>query len=139
MPPIYLNTEKIDKKRIFIADVAGGASAEVEDLMKKTVIAALVKNAEFTTNKYDGAKGYTLEMELQKVEVDKAGNTACTMSTTIRRYPDGNTASVGGKSNSKVGPPADKGAIFDCVKAMVKETVDKSLPVMTKDWKNWTK
>lgn len=134
MPPIFINTERIDpKKRIFIGDAAGGASADVEALMKKTVIEALVKNAAFTTNKYKDAKGYTLEMELQKVEVDKAGNTACEMSTTIRRYPDGNTASVGGLSKARLGPPADKEAILECVKAMVKESVTKSLPVMSED------
>jgi hypothetical protein len=138
MPPIYINTERIDpKKRIFIADAAGGASAEVEALMKKTVIDALVKNATFTTNKIKDAKGYTLEMELQKVDVDKAGNTACQMSTTIRRYPGGHTASVGGISKAKLGPPADKEAILECVKAMVKESVEKSQPVMLKDWPNW--
>lgn len=138
MPPIYINTEKLDgTKRVFIGDAAGGASADVEALMKKTVIDALVKNATFTTNKPKDAKGYTLQMELQKVDVDKAGNTACTMSTTIRRYPPGDTVSVGGKSNSKLGPPADKEAILECVKAMVKETVTKSLPVMTQDWPKW--
>ena len=126
MPPIFINTTELSKadidakKKIFTATKAGAASKEVEDLMKKTVVDALVNNAKFTTNKYKDAKGYTLKMEITEVTVDSAGNTACKMSTTIERYPDGNVASVGGNSNAKLGPPADKQAILECAKAMVR-------------------
>src|SRR5436190_24394852 len=58
MPPIFINTTELSKadidakKKIFTASKAGAASKEVEDLMKKTVVDALVNNAKFTTNKY---------------------------------------------------------------------------------------
>lgn len=139
MPPIFINTTELSKadieakKRIFTASKAGAASKEVEDLMKKTVVDALVNNAKFTTNKYKDAKGYTLKMEITEVTVDSAGNTACKMSTTIERYPDGNVASVGGTSNAKLGPPADKQAILECAKAMVKGALEKSMPIMIED------
>ena len=139
MPPIFINTTELSKadieakKRIFTASKAGAASKEVEDLMKKTVVDALVNNAKFTTNKYKDAKGYTLKMEITEVTVDSAGNTACKMSTTIERYPDGNVASVGGNSNAKLGPPADKQAILECAKAMVKGALEKSMPIMIED------
>ena len=139
MPPIFINTTELSKadidakKKIFTATKAGAASKEVEDLMKKTVVHALVNNAKFTTNKYKDAKGYTLKMEITEVTVDSAGNTACKMSTTIERYPDGNVASVGGNSNAKLGPPADKQAILECAKAMVKGALEKSMPIMIED------
>jgi len=139
MPPIFINTTELSKadidakKKIFTATKAGAASKEVEDLMKKTVVDALVNNAKFTTNKYKDAKGYTLKMEITEVTVDSAGNTACKMSTTIERYPDGNVASVGGNSNAKLGPPADKQAILECAKAMVKGALEKSMPIMIED------
>lgn len=133
MPPIYINVEQDPKKKIFNADKAGGASAEVETLMKKTIVDYLVNNAKFTTNRYKDAKGYTLKMEITEVTVDKAGNTATKMSTIIERYPDGNVASVGGTSNAKLGPPADKQAILECAKAMVKGALEKSLPIMSED------
>ena len=139
MPPIFINTSELSKadidakKKIFTATKAGAASKEVEDLMKKTVVDALVNNAKFTTNKYKDAKGYTLKMEITEVTVDSAGNTACKMSTTIERYPDGNVASVGGNSNAKLGPPADKQAILECAKAMVKGALEKSMPIMIED------
>lgn len=139
MPPIFINTTELSKadieakKKIFTASKAGAASKEVEDLMKKTVVDALVNNAKFTTNKYKDAKGYTLKMEITEVTVDSAGNTACKMSTTIERYPDGNVASVGGISNAKLGPPADKQAILECAKAMVKGALEKSMPIMIED------
>ena len=139
MPPIFINTTELSKadieakKRIFTASKAGAASKEVEDLMKKTVVDALVNNAKFTTNKYKDAKGYTLKMEITEVTVDSAGNTACKMSTTIERYPDGNVASVGVNSNAKLGPPADKQAILECAKAMVKGALEKSMPIMIED------
>jgi hypothetical protein len=138
MPPIYINTENDPKKKIFVASKAGAASAEAEALMKKKVIELLSTNAKFTTNKYKDAKGYTLKMEVTEVNVDGAGNTACKMSTIIERYPDGNVASVGGTSNAKLGPPADKQAILECVGAMVTGAVTKSLPIMIEDLaKNW--
>jgi len=134
MPPIYINTDPGDsKKKIFDASKAGAASAEVETLMKKTIVDLLVNNAKFTTNKYKDAKGYTLKMEITEVTVDGSGNTACKMSTIIERYPDGNVASVGGTSNAKLGPPADKQAILECAKAMVKGALEKSLPIMIED------
>jgi hypothetical protein len=135
MPPIYINTEQGSdpKKKTFNGIKAGAASKDVEDLMKKTIVDYLVKNAKFTTNKYDGAKGYTLRMEITEVTVDAAGNTATKMSTIIERYPDGNVASVGGTSNAKLGPPADREAILECVKSMVKGVMEKSLPIMEED------
>ena len=143
MPPIYINTTELSKadieakKKIFTASKAGAASAEVETLMKKTIVDLLTNNAEFTTNKYKDAKGYTLKMEITSVKVDDAGNTSTTMSTIIERYPDGNMVSVGGESKAKLGPPADKQAILECAKAMVKGSLEKSLPIMTQDRKNW--
>jgi hypothetical protein len=139
MPPIFINTTELSKadveakKKIFEASKAGGASAEVEALMKKTVVDLLVNNAKFTTNKYKDAKGYTLKMEITSVKVDAAGNTSTTMSTIIERYPDGNVASVGGTSKASLGPPADKQAILECAKAMVKGALEKSLPIMSED------
>lgn len=134
MPPIFINTDNSDpKKKVFNAAKAGGASAEVEALMQKTIVDLLAKNATFTTNKPKDAKGYTLKMEITEVIVDGSGNTSCKMSTIIERYPDGNVASVGGTSTAKLGPPADKQAILECAKAMVKGALEKSLPIMTKD------
>lgn len=135
MPPIYINTEQNPdpEKKTFNGNKAGGASKEVEDLMKKTIENALVKNADFTTNKYKDAKGYTLKMKLTEVTVDKDGNTSTKMMTIIERYPDGNMVSTGGESTAKLGPPADKEAILECVKAMVKGALEKSMPKLKED------
>ena len=139
MPPIFINTTELSKadidakKKIFTATKAGAASKEVEDLMKKTIENALVKNADFTTNKYKDAKGYTLKMKLTEVTVDKDGNTSTKMMTIIERYPDGNMVSTGGESTAKLGPPADKEAILECVKAMVKGALEKSMPKLKED------
>lgn len=133
MPPIYIHTVSENKKKIFDAIKVGAASAEVETLMKKTVVDLLVNNAQFTTNKYKDAKGYTLKMEITEVTIDGSGNTKTQMSTVIERYPDGNIASVGGTSKAALGPPADKQAILECAKAMVKGALEKSMPIMIED------
>jgi len=145
MPPIFINTDNSDKtKKIFIANLAGAASAEAEDKMKAMVIKAFEKVPDFTTNNITDPKGYTLMLKVTKFAADR--ETSCTITGEILRYPkaaskskqsDGSgteTVMFGGTwGGSATASGKGKSAVIDCVEAILEGMIPKSIPVMKAD------
>jgi hypothetical protein len=87
MPPIYINTDNSDKKhKIYIANAVGEGLGEAEDKMQVMVVKAFEKASEFTTNKIDNPKGYTLVFKVTKFDGGDH-ETSCTIQGTILQYP----------------------------------------------------
>jgi hypothetical protein len=146
MPPIYINTDNSDKKhKIYIANAVGEGLGEAEDKMQAMVIKAFEKASEFTTNKIDNPKGYTLVFKITKFN---AGDheTSCTINGTILQYPavtyskskessgsDAVMVMAGDWKGSATASGKGKHAMLDCVEAIMESMVPKSIPVMKSD------
>lgn len=142
MPPIFINTNNDDKKhKIYIANLTGTAMDAAEQKMKEMVVKAFKDDADFTTNKIDNPKGYTIRLEVTKFDVS-GGETSCTITGEILRYPK--AASKKGSADEKVMVSRDwsntaaasgkgTGAVVQCVEAILELMVPKSIPVMKID------
>src|SRR5215831_10116658 len=87
MPPVFINTDNSDKNhKIYVATSAGEGAADAENKMHDMVVKAFEKESEFTTNKIDNAKGYTLQFKVTKFN-SAAHETSCTIQGLILRYP----------------------------------------------------
>ena len=147
MPPIFINTDNTDKKnKIYVANAVGGDMADAEGEIQAMVIKAFEKAADFTTNKIDNAKGYTLYFKVTKF--DASGHeTSCTITGDILRYPTVSYSKAKGAdktqtekvmfggvwSGSATASGKGKRAIMDCVDAIMESIVPKSFPVMKAD------
>jgi hypothetical protein len=147
MPPVFINTDNTDKKnKIYVANAVGEGIAEAEDKMQAMVIKAFEKASEFTTNKIDNPKGYTLYFKVTKFNAS-GSDTSCTITGEILRYPTvayskakgaGKTqvesVMTGGNwSGSATASGKGKRALLDCVEAIMESMVPKSIPVMKAD------
>jgi hypothetical protein len=146
MPPIFINTDNTDKtKKIYIANAVGERMGEAEDKMQAMVIKAFEKVPDFTTNKIDNPKGYTLIFKVTKFN---AGDheTSCTISGFVVQYPaktystskesSGDNAqmvSAGDWKGSATATGRGKQAMMDCIEAIMEGMVPKSIPVMKYD------
>jgi len=139
MPPIFINTDNSNKKkRIYIADKAGSASAQVEEKIQAMVIKAFEKQSEFTTNKIDNPKGYTLFCEVKEFSAS-GGDTTMKIVIEIIRYPA--SYSKHGSKGEKVmtsgelsGTATVSGKdIGQGVEAIMERIVPKTFPVMIAD------
>src|SRR5262249_52038352 len=142
MPPVFINTDNTDKKnKIYVANAVGGDMAEAEDKMQSMVVKAFEKAPEFTTNKIDNPKGYTLYFKVTKFSAS-GGETSCTITGEILRYPTVSYSKAKGAgkaqtekvmfggewSASATASGKGKGAILDCVDAIMERIVPKSIP-----------
>jgi hypothetical protein len=147
MPPIFINTDNSDKKhKIYIANAVGEGLGEAEDKMQAMVIKAFEKASEFTTNKIDNPKGYTLVFKVTKFDTADH-ETSCTINGQILQYPavtyskakgsSKNDAVIvmtsGNWSGSATASGKGKRAMLDCVEAIMESMVPKSIPVMKSD------
>ena len=146
MPPIFINTDNNDKKnKIYNTHAVGEGAAEAEEKMRAMVVKAFEKASEFTTNKIDNPKGYTLLFKVTKFS-SSGGETGCTISGEILRYPKAFSKSKGsggsgtesvmtaGKwTGSAKASGSGKGSMMDCVEAVMESIVPKSIPVMKAD------
>lgn len=147
MPPIFINTDNSDKtKKIYIANAVGEGMGEAEDKMQAMVIKAFEKAPEFTTNKIDNPKGYTLVFKVIKFDAGDH-DTSCTIQGTILQYPvvtyskskeskkdDAVMVMIGGDwKGSATAAGKGKRAMLDCVEAIMESMVPKSFPVMKAD------
>lgn len=147
MPPIFINTDNTNKnKKIYIANAVGEGMSEAEDKMQEMVIKAFEKASDFTTNKIDDPKGYTLVFKVTKFS-SADHETSCTIQGTILQYP-AVTYSKAKQSNksdavivmfagdwkgSATASGKGKRAMLDCVEAIMEGMVPKSIPVMKSD------
>jgi hypothetical protein len=147
MPPIFINTNNNDKKhKIYVANAVGEGLAEAEDKMQAMVIKAFEKASEFTTNKIDDPKGYTLVFKVTKFETAEH-ETSCTIQGQILQFPavTYSKAKESSKSDAVVvmfagdwkgsatASGRGKRAMLDCVEAIMEGIVPKSIPVMKAD------
>jgi hypothetical protein len=142
MGPIYINTDNSDKKhKIYIAKLAGGFMDDAEGKIQEMVLKAFADDSEFTTNKVDSAKGYTLRFEITKFSAT-GGETALEIKGEIVRYPKSPTkkGSADEKvmvsrdwSNHAAASGTDVTAVQQCIQAILELMVPKSKPVMTID------
>ncbi|MFL6467097.1 MAG: hypothetical protein ACJ72Z_03975 [Pyrinomonadaceae bacterium] len=141
MPPIFINTDNSNKKkRIFIGDKAGAGSADVEDKIRAQILKIIEPKSEFTTNKIDDPKGYTLFCEVTEFSAS-GGDTSIKIVIEIIRFPA--TYSKGhGKKGEKVmtsgelsgkGAASGKNGLSDAIEAIMQTIVPKTFPVMIAD------
>jgi hypothetical protein len=110
--------------------------------MQATVKKILDKTAGFTTTKIANAKGYTIRMEVSKLDVG-GGSTKCSLSGSIVRYPKGVTMKGGkgdemlslGWSGSGEASGTSEGSLLDCVEAVAESMMTKNgIPTMNNDF-----
>ena len=141
MPPIFINTDNSNKKKkIFIGDKAGGASADVEEKIKAMVIKAFKDKSEFTTNKIDDPKGYTLFCEVTEFSAS-GGDKTIKIVIEIIRYPASYTKKHGLKGEkvmtsgelSGKGTGSGKDGLSQAIELIMEKIVPKTFPVMISD------
>jgi hypothetical protein len=141
MPPIYVNTDNSDpNSKIYDGSKAGDAAVAAEQLMQKVVLKVIEKDATFTTNRIKNPKGYTIRLKISKLEVG-TGETKCTLSGEILRYPRNTTSKSGSgeemvstaMSGSATATGKGKGAVLDCVEAIAESLIPKAIPAMKTD------
>lgn len=139
--PIYVDIDNTDPKdKHFDASKAGHAAPKAEAKMEAATKRVLEK-AGFTTAKAANAKGYTIRLEVSKVEVE-GRETKCSVKGSIVRYPAGVTKSRGtgeemlslGWGGNAHATGTDEGAIVDCVEAIAEDMMRKGVPKMNADF-----
>ncbi len=141
MSLIFVNTDNTDSKhKIYIADKAGAHAAAVEKKMQDTIVAAVAKAGEFTTDKSAADKGYTLKLTIIKAERSGA-TTTYTVHPEIVRYPLG--SGTKGKGEEMVStltkdPTIEvkgnsKDLLLEGVELVTENIVKKALPLMRMD------
>lgn len=145
MPPIYINTDNSDKNnKVYNANMVGPLSADVESKMQAMVVKAFEKASEFTTNKVDKPKGYTLYFKVTKFK-SEGRNASCTISGEILRFPNVTYSKdkradasqvetvMTGTNWSNSASAMGRTAVMDCVEAIMETMVPRSFPVMKAD------
>jgi hypothetical protein len=145
MPPIFINTDNSDKTdKVFIGTLAGPAMTVVEEKMRAMVVKAIEKAPEFTTNKIDNPKGYTLMFKLTKFAAE-GREASCTITGEILRYPKVgySKAKEAGKAQTETvmfggewkgsASASGRSAAADCIEAIMESMIPKSYPVMKSD------
>jgi hypothetical protein len=147
MPQIFINTNNVDKtNKIYVANLAKDAMAEAENKIQEMVIKAFEKVADFTTATINNPKGYTLYFKITKFSAE-GHETSCTINGDILRYPSvtySKAKGAGASQNEKVmfggewkgsatATGKGKGALLDCIEAIMEGIVPKSIPVMKAD------
>jgi len=141
MPKIFVNTDNSNAmSKIYKATKVGKSAAAVEKKMQEEVVAALGKTADFTTDKSESSKGYTIRIEVIKVET-VGPKTTYTFRSSIVRYPS--TAGQGGKGEEMVSTTskdptitvqgASEAMLLDGVESVTENIVNKSLGGMRVD------
>jgi hypothetical protein len=144
MPTIFVDTNNSNpdpQKKLFSGARAGGAAFKAEEKMQKVVKRIIDKAPDFTTAKFDKAKGYAIRLSVAKVEI-ASPNTKCSLSGAIVRYPPTATLKRGhGEemvSTSMTGSATASGttesSVLDCVEAIAEDLVTKSLKIMRDDF-----
>jgi hypothetical protein len=140
MPPIFINTDNSNKKkRIYIGDKAGGASADVEDKIRAQILKIIEPKSEFTTNKIDDAKGYTLFCEVTEFGAS-GGDKSIKIVIEIIRFPasyskkgpKGEKVMTNGELSGK-GAGSGRSGLSDAIELIMQTIVPKTFPVMIAD------
>ena len=142
MSSIFVNTDNSNPKdKLYNGKMAGTEAKAVEDLMQKVVVKIVGKNPGFTTNKAPNPKGYSIKLEIAKLQ-STPHETSCSIKGELARYPNSfSVAKRGGAgamvSTSFTGSAKATGngkfAVIDCVEAIAEDMVAKAIPAMRQD------
>jgi hypothetical protein len=142
MSVIFVNTDNTNlANKLFNGSKAGAEAKAVEDIMQKVVIKIVGKQAGFTTVKTPNPKGYSIKLEIAKLEKTQH-ETSCSLKGELVRYPNSFTVSKKGGaatmvSTSFTGSAKAQGmgkfAVADCVEAIVESMIPKAIPAMRQD------
>lgn len=141
MPKIFVNTDNSSAaSKIYKAGKVGKSAAAVEKKMREEIVALIAKAPDFTTDKNASGKGYTIRIEVTKVEA-AGSKTTYTLHPEIVRFPS--SAGRGGKGEEMVSTMTkdptimveggSEGMLLDGVEAVTENIVTKSLPLMRLD------
>jgi hypothetical protein len=142
MSIIYVNTDNSNHhKKIYKAAKVGKSADACEKKMQEVVRKLVTKAAGFTTDKSVSHKGYTIRIEVTKVEKSGA-DTKYTVHPEIVRFPS--KAGKGGKGAEMVSTRttdptitlqgSSEGMLLDGMEAVTEDIVTKSLPLMRVDF-----
>ncbi len=141
MPKIFVNTDNSSStSKIYKAGKVQKSAEAVEKKMQEEVRAVVTKAPDFTTDKAGAGKGYTIRLEVSKVEA--AGpKTTYTVHPEIVRYPA--SAGRGGRGDEMVSTTTkdpsilveggSEAMLLDGIEAVTESIVTKSLPLMRLD------
>ncbi len=137
MPNIFVNSDNSNlTSKIYKAGKVGKSAAAAEKKMQDVVRAIVGKAPGFVTDKSAAGKGYTIRIEVTKVEA--AGGT---VHPEIVRFPS--TAGKGGRGEEMVSTltkdpsitveGTSEGLLLDGIEAVTENIATKSLPLMRMD------
>jgi len=140
--PIFVDTDNSDpKNKLYNGSKAGNSAAKVEAKMQSVVKKILDKTPGFTTTKMGNAKGYTIRLEISKLDTANH-KTKCSLSGSIVRYPKGVTMKGAkgdemlslGWSGSAEADGTSEGSLLDCVEAITESMMKNGIRTMNADW-----
>ena len=142
MSVIFVNTDNTNNtNKLFNGSKAGTEAKAVEDVMQKVVVKVIQKQPGFTTIKTPNPKGYSIKLEIDKLQ-QTPHETSCSLRGEIARYPNSfSVAKKGGAgsmvSTSFTGSAKAQGmgkfAVVDCVEAIAEDMLAKAIPAMRQD------
>jgi len=145
MSLIFVNTNNCDPKdKLYSAARAGKAVAAAEGKMQAAVKKVIARAKGFTTIKGEKAKGYTIRLEVARIDVI-GRETKCSLAGAIVRYPatttaDGSRAetmvSTGWTGSARATGTSEQ-ALLDCVEAVAESMVETSIASMRTDFTRW--
>jgi hypothetical protein len=139
--PIFVDTDNSNPKdKLYNGSKAGNSAGKVEAKMQSKVKEILDKTAGFTTTKMGNAKGYTIRLEISKLDTADH-KTKCSLSGSIVRYPRGVTMKGAkgeemlslGWSGSAEATGTSEGSLVDCVDAIIESMMKNGIRTMTAD------
>jgi len=141
MPNIFVNTDNSNlTSKIYKAGKVGKSAAAAEKKMQDVVRAIVGKAPGFVTDKSAAGKGYTIRIEVTKVEA-AGGKTTYTVHPEIVRFPS--SAGKRGKGEEMVSTltkdpsitveGTSEGLLLDGIEAVTENIATKSLPLMRMD------
>jgi hypothetical protein len=139
---IFVDTDNSDaKNKLYDGSKAGSSAAKAEGKMQAVVKKIIEKAAGFTTTKMGNAKGYTIRLEISKLEVADR-KTKCSLSGSILRYPKNVTMKRGkgdemvslGWGGNAAADGTSEASLLDCVEAITESMMAKGVPTMTADF-----
>jgi len=140
--PIFVDTDNSNPKdKLYNGSKAGGSAGKAEAKMQATVKRLIDKAPGFTTTKMGNAKGYTIRLEISKLDTSDH-KTKCSLSGSITRYPKTVTLKGGkgdemvslGWSGSAEASGTTEGSLLDCVEAIIESMMKNGINTMNSDF-----
>lgn len=142
MSVIFVNTDNSNAtNKLFVGTKAGTEAKAVEDVMQKVVVKIISKQPGFTTMKTPNPKGYSIKLEIDKLQ-QTPNETSCSLKGELVRYPNSFTVAKKGGAATMVSTSftgsakatgSGKFAVIDCVEAIVESMIPKAIPAMRQD------